>query len=209
MSVENILSKSVAGRVLCYVKGLGVEEFIPIFEARLTILHNISLTMKLKAFVMMVTLLAGAAFVFQGCNKCDVTGTVDFDSATQNFSIRYLVDSSGANYNTVWRQSQVGVVFDDEGGKGQFTSISEDISDGLIGPFTYTVGNPDVAKKGIFHDYMYVVTKDSFGIDTFQIKFYPQVDECHEFWSVIEYYKNGVLLDQLTGQESAVLEIRE
>lgn len=165
--------------------------------------------MKLKAFVLMVTLLAGAAFMFQGCNKCDVTGTVEFASDKQYFSIRYLIDSSGANYNTVWRQSQVGVVFDEEGGKGQFTSINEDISDGVIGPFTYTVGNPDVAKKGLFHDFMYVVTKDSFGIDTFQVKFYPQVDECHEFWSLIEYYKNGVLLDQYTDQEIVELEIRE
>lgn len=165
--------------------------------------------MKLKAIFFLVTLLAGSAVVFQGCNKCDVTGTIEFGSDKQSFSVRYLVDSTGANYNTVWRPGQVGVLFDDEGGEGQYVPIAEDINDGVIGPFTYTIGAPDAATKGIVHDYSYIVTKDTFGVDTFRIKFYPRVDECREYFSVLEYYKNGVLLDQLTGQEVAVLEIRE
>jgi hypothetical protein len=165
--------------------------------------------MKLKSILFFATLLAGSAFLLQSCNKCDETGTIEFGSDKQSFSIRYVVDSSGVNYNTIWRPSQVSVLFNNDGGRGQFSPMTEDINDGFIGPITYTIGAPDVATKGIMHDYMYIVTKDTFGVDTFRIKFYPRVDECQEYFSVLEYYKNGVLLDQLSGQEAAVLEIRE
>ena len=84
-------------------------------------------------------------------------------------------------------------MFNDDGGRGQFVQLQEDLSDGMIGPFQYTVA-PDAARKGVYHHYQYVVTKDTFGIDTFDVIFYPRVDECQEFWSVVEFYLNGVLL---------------
>ena len=158
---------------------------------------------------MMVMLLAGAAFLFQGCNKCDQTGEIEFGADKQYLAITYLVDSNGVNYNTIWRPSQVGVLFNDNGGKGQFVALQENITDGMIGPFTYTQGAPDVATMGLYHHYMYIVQKDTFGVDTFEVKFYPAVDECREYWSMIEYYRNGELLDGYEGQEIANLEIRE
>lgn len=165
--------------------------------------------MKMKAFVIMASLFAGAALMFQGCNKCEETGTVTFAADKQYVALTYLVDSSGANYNTIWRQSQIGVLFNDNGGKGQFVSLSEDISDGKIGPFTYSFGVPDAATKGILKHFVYIIQKDSFGSDTVEVKFLPAVDECREYWSLIEYYRNGELLSEFNDKEIAEIEIRE
>lgn len=172
-------------------------------------LQKLLLIMKMKAFVIMASLFAGAALMFQGCNKCDVSGTVDFAADKQYVALTYLVDSSGANYNTIWRQSQIGVLFNDNGGKGQFVSMSEDISDGVIGPFTYSFGVPDAATKGVLKHFVYVIQKDSFGSDTVEVKFLPAVDECREYWALIEYYRNGELLPEYSNKEIAEIEIRE
>lgn len=165
--------------------------------------------MKLKAVVSYLILVPAMLFLTQSCDTCDESGTVTFEAGTQFLEITYLVDSNGANYATqVWNPSNVSVLVNENGGMGQYVPMSEDLSDGKIGPFTFTT-TPFQAKKGIFHDYVYVVRKDTFGNDTFNIKFYPAVDECKEFWSVIEYYRNGDLQAAFTGSESASLEIRE
>jgi hypothetical protein len=172
-------------------------------------LQNYLLIMKMKAFVIMASLFAGAALMFQGCNKCDVSGTVDFAADKQYVALTYLIDSTGANFNTIWRQSQIGVLFNDNGGKGSFVPMSEDISDGKIGPFTYSFGVPDLAVKGVLKHYVYVIQKDSFGADTLEVKFLPAVDECREYWALIEYYRNGELLPEFSNKEIAEIEIRE
>lgn len=166
--------------------------------------------MKLK-FVFAYLLIAPAIlFLSQGCNQCDVSGgTVTFDASQQFLAITYLVDSNDANYCTsVYNPANVQVLFNDNGGRGQFVPLQEDLSDGKIGPFPYTT-SPALAKKGVFHDYVYIVQKDTFGIDTFNVKFYPAVDECQEFWSLIEFYMNGVLLPEGVGIEICDLTVRE
>ena len=165
--------------------------------------------MKLKSLVLFLMLAPAMIFLSQGCDKCKESGTVTFAATSQYFEATYLVDSSGANYATdVWNPNRVHVVFSSNGKAGPFGALTEDLADGKIGPFPYST-SPVAAKKGIFHDYMYIVTKDTFGIGTFEVKFYPAVDECKEYWGTLEYYRNGTLLTQCTGNEFCKLEIRE
>lgn len=166
--------------------------------------------MKLRLLFTYLLLLPAVVFLSQGCNQCSVSGgTLTFDAANQFLAVTYLVDSSGSNYcQNVYNPNNVQVLFNDNGGFGQYVPIQEDLSDGKIGPFPYTT-SPAVAKKGVFHHYVYVVQKDTFGIDTFDVKFYPAVDECQEFWSLIEFYMNGVLLPLDASIEFCDVEIRQ
>lgn len=165
--------------------------------------------MKFKSLVLFLLIAPAIIFLSQGCDKCKESGTVTFAETTQFFTAEYLVDSSGANYaQSIWRPNFVHVTFSANGKKGPFGALSDNLSDGKIGPFAYTT-KPKDAQKGIFHDYMYIVTKDTFGVDTFQIKFYPAVDECHEYWGTLEYYRNGQLLTQCDGKEACEITIRE
>ncbi len=157
------------------------------------------------------TLLASAfLFLTQGCNTCDIKGgTITFSPGNQYFQITYLVDSSGANYCTdVYNSGNVQVLFNSDGGLGQFAPLSEDLSDGAIGPFNYTI-EPDIVRKGEFNHYVYIIQKDTFGIDTVDIKFYPRVDECQEYWGLVEFFLNGVLLPPGPVLEICDLVIRE
>lgn len=151
--------------------------------------------MKLKMFFAYFLLVPAVLFLAQGCNTCDVAGgTLTFSPENQYFQITYLVDSNGANYCTdVYNPNNVQVLFNDNGGFGQFIPISEDLSDGVIGPFNYTV-EPNNVRKGEFNHYVYIIQKDTFGIDTVDIKFYPRVDECQEYWGLVEFFLNDVLL---------------
>jgi hypothetical protein len=165
--------------------------------------------MKLKSLFLFLLIAPSLIFLSQGCDKCKESGTVTFDGATQYFQVTYLVDSNGVNYaDSIWNPNRVHVLFSANGKTGPFGALSEDLTDGKIGPFPYTTG-PVAAKKGIFHDYMYIVTKDTFGIDTFELKFYPAVDECHEYWGTLEYYRNGQMISTCTDLEACSLEIRE
>ena len=92
--------------------------------------------------------------------------------------------------------------------EGQFIPLSEDISDGAIGPLAYTT-DPAAAIFGELHAYQYIIRKDTFGSDTVDIVFYPAVDECQEFFSTIEYSINGVPQPGFTGSQIAEIEIRE
>ena len=150
--------------------------------------------MKLKMFFA-YALLVPAVMFLAGCNNCEVAGgSITFSPDNQFFQITYLVDSNGANYCTdVYNPNNVQVLFNDNGGFGQFVPIAEDLSDGVIGPFNYTV-EPNTVRKGEYNHYVYIVQKDTFGIDTLEIKFYPRVDECEEFWGLVEFFLNGVLL---------------
>lgn len=165
--------------------------------------------MKLK-FVFALLFAPAVLFLSQGCEKCDVSGgTINFSADEQFLAITYLVDSNDANFCTsVYNPANVRVLFNDNGGVGRFDQLQEDLSDGKIGPFPYTT-SPGLAKRGVFHDFVYIVQKDTFGLDTFNIKFYPAVDECQEYWSLIEFYMNGVLLPEGVGLEICDLQVRE
>jgi hypothetical protein len=164
--------------------------------------------MKLKSLFLFVLIAPALIFLSQGCDKCKESGTITIDAASQYFEATYLVDSNSANYNTVWRPNAVGVLLSTNGSAGPFAAISEDISDGKIGPFAYSA-SPRLAQIGKVYDYVYIVTKDTMGVDTFEVIFYPAVDECHEYWGKIEYYKDGQLLSTCSGQEKCSIEIRE
>ncbi len=166
--------------------------------------------MKLKYIFAYLLLVPAVLFTATSCETCDVSGaTITFSADQQFLAVTYLVDSSGANYcQQVYNPNNVRVVFNDNGGKGAFEPITEDLSDGKIGPFNYTV-EPEMARKGIYNHYQYIVTKDTFGVDTFDVIFYPRVDECEEFWSLVEFYLNGVLLPPGADITICDLEIRE
>jgi hypothetical protein len=165
--------------------------------------------MKLKALFLFILVAPAVIFLSQGCDKCKESGTIEFDAAKQFFEVTYLVDSNGANYaQTVWNPLRVEVMFSRNGRSGPFAPLSEDLSDGKLGPFPFTT-SPYLAQKGGAYDYMYIVTKDTFGIDTFEVIFNPAVDECHEFWGEIQYYKDGQLLTTCDGKEICSLEVRE
>ena len=165
--------------------------------------------MKLKSVIFFFLLAPAVLFLAQSCDKCDTSGTITLGEANQFLSVTYLVDSNGANYVDIWRPNNFSVqISDDPVNVGHFVALQEDLSDGMVGPFTYTT-QPATAKLGDYHHYMYIVRKDTFGVDTFEVKFYPNVDECHEYWGLIEYYRNGELIPQCTGLETCALEIRE
>lgn len=166
--------------------------------------------MKLKLILTYFLLLPAFLVSMQGCNQCDVTGgVITFTPEDQFIQITYLVDSSGVNYcQQIYNPNNVRVMFNDNGGFGQYVPLAENLSDGVIGPFNYTV-SPTLAKKGEFNHYRYIITKDTFGIDTVDVKFYPAVDECQEFWSLVEFYLNGVLLPNEANLTICDLEVRE
>lgn len=162
--------------------------------------------MKLKSFLFLM--LAAPAVFFTACDKCTESGTIELASANQYLSITYLVDSNNVNYiDQVYNQANVSVLWNDEGGKTVFQPYSEDLSDGKFGPFTFSTDNNPV--MGYYYHYRYIIKKDTFGTDTFDVKFYPAVDECHEFWGTLEYYQNGDLIDQCSGQEICEITIKE
>ncbi|MEM0997704.1 MAG: hypothetical protein AAGN35_11510 [Bacteroidota bacterium] len=164
--------------------------------------------MKLKSIVMLALLMPAVLFLTQGCNTCDQTGTIEFSATQQFLALNYIQDSTGTNFTDIWRPTQVTVLWNGEGGEGQFTPISEDITDGLIGPFPYTV-EPQEAQLGLLYEYQYIIRKDTFGTDTVDIRFYPAVDECREFFSLIEYSINGEPQPGFEGSQTATIEIRE
>ena len=165
--------------------------------------------MKLKSLLLFLLVAPAVVFLSQGCDRCKESGTITIDETAQYFEATYLVDSNGANYaQTVWRPNAVSVRLSQNGFVGPFAAISEDLSDGKIGPYKYTT-SPSLAQKGKAYDYVYIITKDTFGVDTLQIKFFPAVDECHEFWGTIEYYKNGEVIATCDGKEACTIEVRE
>jgi hypothetical protein len=165
--------------------------------------------MKLKSLFLFMLLAPAVIFLSQGCDKCKESGVITIDGANQYFEATYLVDSNGANYaTTVWRPNNVSVLLSTNGKFGPFAAVREDLSDGKVGPFKYSTV-PALAQKGKNYDYMYIVNKDTMGADTFEVIFYPAVDECHEYWGKIEYYKDGQLISTCDGKEKCSIEIRE
>ena len=164
--------------------------------------------MKLKSLLLFVLIAPAFIFLAQGCDKCKESGVITIAETKQYFEATYLVDSNGANYSTIWRPNNVRVQLSSNGNIGPFAPIVEDITDGKIGPYPYSTF-PKTAQIGKPYDFVYIVQKDTFGVDTFQVLFYPAVDECHEYWGKIEYYKDGVLINSCTGKEVCSIEIRE
>lgn len=165
--------------------------------------------MKLKSVLLYLFVAPAFIFMAQSCDTCDESGTVTLSADAQSFSLVYL-DTAGTNYVTsIYNPNNVNVLFNDNlNGVGQYKPYTEDLSDGKIGPFTYTA-TPSPAQKGVLKNQYYIIQKDTFGVDTLRIVFYPAVDECKEFWSVIEYYLNGELLSQYNGLEIAEHTITE
>jgi hypothetical protein len=164
--------------------------------------------MKSKSLILFLFSACAVIFWAQGCDRCKEHGTLTLSETTQFFEATYLVDSNGANYTSIWHPDSVTVQLSTNGFEGSFDSISEDLSDGKIGPWAFTV-TPHAAKMGSIYHYVYVVTKDRFGADTFEIKFYPSMDECHEYWGRLEYWKDGVLISTCDGKETCSIVIRE
>lgn len=165
--------------------------------------------MKLKTVISYLLVVPAFMLVLQGCDKCEETGTITFGPANQNISITYL-DSAGNNYLlTRYNLFNTNVQLStDKGRNGTFQPYNEDFSDGVFGPFEFTA-TPTPAKLSVFYDYVYIIKKDTFGVDTLRVQFYPSVDECKEFWGQIEYSLNGDPLPQYSGQEIVNLEIIE
>lgn len=165
--------------------------------------------MKLKSIFVFLLIAPAVIFFSQGCDRCKEDGTLTLSETGQFFEATYLVDSNGANYaQTVWRPNGVHVLVSTNGSRGPFAAVSDDLSDGKIGPYPFTV-SPQIAQKGKAYDYMYIVTKDTFGVDTFELKFYPAVDECHEYWGTLEYWMNGSLINTCDGKQTCSIEVRE
>lgn len=165
--------------------------------------------MKLKSLLLFLLIAPAVIFLSQGCDKCQESGTITISETGQFLEVTYLVDSNSANYATsVWRPNNVHIVMSTNGSAGPFAPISDDLTDGKVGPFPFSMV-PAVAQKGSSYDYMYIVTKDTFGIDTLRVVFYPAVDECHEYWGKLEYYLDGELISTCEGTETCSIEIRE
>lgn len=157
--------------------------------------------MKFKALFFTALVTVFASFLLQGCDKCTETGqTITFDENTQYFNITYL-DTAGNNYlDGIYNTANVSVLFNGNAGYGQYTPYNEDLTDFTFGPFPYTIA-PANAFKGKYYDYWYIIRKDTMGTDTFRLTFYPNVDECKEYWGELKFYRNGVELDQCNMQE--------
>ena len=164
--------------------------------------------MKFKSIVLFALIMPAIMFLAQSCDTCDQTGTITLSADQQFLTLTYIQDSTGTNFTDIWRPTQVTVLWNGEGGEGQFTPISEDISDGVIGPFAYTV-EPQEARLGLLYEYQYIIRKDTFGTDTVDIRFYPNVDECREFFGLIEYAINGEPQPAFDMSQTAAIEIRE
>ena len=165
--------------------------------------------MRFKALLFSVAVIAFASISFQGCDKCTVSSPpIEFGDNLQYFSVTYL-DTAGNNYlDGIYNTANVSVLFNGNAGYGGYTPYNEDLTDFKFGPFPYTLA-PANAQLGKFYDYWYVIRKDTMGTDTFRLTFYPTVDECHEFWGTLEFYKNGVKLDQCSMQEICDITIVE
>jgi hypothetical protein len=209
----DVLVKNVCGGRLKFgiiIENVHFSPFIRfIYPASVFDCQKTYSTMKLKSLILFLLVAPAVIFLTQGCDKCTESGTITISPTAQFFEATYLVDSNSANYaQTVWRPNAVSVVLSQNGSLGPFAAISEDLSDGKIGPYPFTT-SPANAQKGNAYHYMYIVTKDTFGVDTFEVKFYPAVDECHEYWGTLEYYKDGELISTCEGKESCSIEIRE
>lgn len=164
--------------------------------------------MKLRAVIAFLIVAPAFLFLMSGCNTCSTTGEITFSATGQNFSISY-VDTAGNNYlQNVYNLGNTQVLFNDNGGEGQFRPLSDDFGDGKFGPFTYTI-SPSPVAIGVRYDYWYILRKDTFKTDTFRIVFYPNADECQEFWREIKYFMNGTELGQFNNSETAELTIVE
>lgn len=148
--------------------------------------------MNLKRALFLLVLIPMLALAFQSCNKCKETGDIDFSASAQSLSVTY-VDSADSNLVNIANPSNITVLLNTEGGKGPYSPLSEDLTDGVFGPFDYTT-TPKTAQLGVPYDYVYVIQLDTFAVDTFRVVFVPMVDECKEFWQGLEFYRNDSLV---------------
>lgn len=159
--------------------------------------------MNLKRAFFFLALLPLLTLTFQSCNTCSETGEIVFSSENQNFSVTYVAnDSASTNLisSGMANPNNVSVLLNVLGGRGAYSPISEDLTDGVIGPFDYT-RTPKVAQLGVLYDYVYIIQLDTFAVDTFRVFFVPTVDECREYWQGLEWYQNETLLDEFTNSE--------
>ncbi len=147
-------------------------------------------------------------------------GLTDDEIGGEFFTITYL-DANGRNLlEEVWRKPNVDVFIDSSGSMGQdpqFYRLRDVIQEGVIGPFRFTdaytnVGTREVNVEALAEQeqrFDYYVKKDTFGVDTFTLRYLLQVDACRYYWSLIEYSYNGDPLPGYTGQRQAEIVITE
>jgi hypothetical protein len=136
------------------------------------------------------------------------------------FTITYRDSSGGNPLNGTWRTANVEVFIDSAGTQGldpDFHRLRHAFSNGVLGPFAYTEAYTDPGTRSVNLDLLlgedqvfdYYIKKDTFGIDTFTLRYLLISDECRSYWSNIEYSFNGEVLSQYSGQRQAEIVITE
>lgn len=158
-----------------------------------------------------------------GINACQdpCAGRSDDDPlGGEYFTVTY-VDGSGRNLLAeVWRAENVEVWIDSAGSQGQdpdYYRLRNSFANGTFGPFAYTRAFTNVATGEIDVDQLlseervfdYYIRKDTFGIDTFTLRYRLLADECRVYWETIEYRYNGQVLNSYSGQRQAEIVITE
>ncbi len=162
--------------------------------------------------------LVGALVILSSCeDRCE--GVVSERIGQEYFSVIYQ-DASGANsLEGRFNLNNVEVFIDSSGGEGepQFYRLQEDLADGVFGPFYYMDDYLDPATRkpyvSLFANrpirFDYYFRKDTFGIDTLQLSYFVEADDCGNRWTYIYYALNGDTLSQYTGQKEAEIVIVE
>ena len=148
--------------------------------------------MKLKGLLILF-LLPLSILTLSSCDVCTETGTIDLDGDNQSITIQY-VTSGGVTINPTPDKTTIAV--NTEGGVGSFALVDETeipVGGGVIGPINYTRLSRDPAVMGQVYDHWYIIQVDTFIVDTLRVNFIPTADECHEFFRVLNFYRNGEL----------------
>jgi hypothetical protein len=136
------------------------------------------------------------------------------------FTVEY-VNGDGVNYiEEIYNPSGIVVFLDTTGGEDRipdYELITPGFEDGKFGPFFFTERYTDAATEQINNillfnkrfKFDYYFKKDTYGQDTLSVEFLLGVDECGYEWSSINYFHNGVLLDDYINQRNAAIVIEE
>lgn len=172
--------------------------------------------MKIKALLFTFSLSA-LLLATQSCQKCKETGTVDIcttatGATAQYFSVTYIAHDtvSDTNFNYITSIYNLGNVrvYRSTSREGPWQIVQENFSDGKFGPYDFTCPAQETQLATVY-DQWYKFEKDTFKTDTFRVRYAAQTDECHSYWALLDYYKDGVLLEQYQGMEKADIEIRD
>ena len=167
-------------------------------------------TKKMNKFnrALLASLIAFTTLIAISCDKCDNEDVLELGPDKQFFTVTY-VDSNGYNaLDSVFNTNNVSVFFK-ENASALAVNTREDFTDSIIGPFTYTrqpgANNGRTVQLGQFYDYYYIINVDTFMVDTFNVRFYPNIDECSSFMQSVEIFRNGNLVSE--GEQIANLTV--